>query len=295
MQYFIKHSKQALINFTHDQPIRLAATLSFITLFAIPPILIVITYFIGFIFGDEVANGKLFEELTDLIGAKGSILIEEVLTNFRNSFSNPSHSIIVVIIFIIAFTSFFSMLHNSINYIWRLRTKSSFLKIILDRVEVFVIIVLLGLLFTFSLTLDAGTAMIKEYIAANLPGFTFEILRALRFLVSFLSYLLTFAVIFKIMPDVHTHWNPIWQGAFLTAILFTIGKLLIRIGIGAFGIASLYGAAGSLVVFLLWVFYSALIFFYGVEYTKVVSMYKYKITELKKGAVVFEIRDVKNS
>ncbi len=288
--------KKSIIKYREDNPIKLAATLSFITLFAIPPILIMVITAIGFFIGEDFASGKIYKDLTELVGYKSAALIENVIKNYRVSGASTGRMIFTVFVFIVASTTFFAIIQNSLNYIWRVRPKPkyNFLKNIRDRALSFVIIFSLGSLFFASLFMDIAMAVLKDYLNAVLPDFTYIVLKTVRLLFSFTAFTITFAVFFKFLPDVRIKWRVTWMGAIITAILFTLGKYLIGFGLSHVYIESMYGTAGSVVVFLLWVFYSSLIFYYGAEITEQYAETFSKNIVPKKNAVEFEIKEIEH-
>jgi len=167
------------------------------------------------------------------------------------------------------------------------------LKILKDRLISFGIIFCLGLLFFISLVFDALIVVLKDYLNSVLPSYTYVILKTAKFLFSFSAATITFAFLFKFLPDVRIKWRVTWMGAIITAILFSIGKGLITFGLGEFGIASMYGATGTVVIFLLWVFYSALIFYFGAEITEQYALQTSKNIVPKNYAVSFKITEYK--
>lgn len=287
--------KYSIIKYKEDNPIRLAATLSFITLFAVPPILIMIISAIGFFVGEDFASSKIYQNLTQLIGQQSTQLIENIVQNYSDANTSPGRTAFTIIVFIVASTTFFAIIQNSLNFIWRVKPKPKYniLKNLRDRAISFIMILSLSILFVASLLMDASTAILKNYLNAVLPQFTYFVLNTVKLLFSFAAFTITFAVFFKFLPDVKIKWRVTWMGAIITAVLFTLGKFLIGFGLRHVYIATMYGTAGSVVVFLLWVFYSALIFYYGAEITEQYAEHFSKTIEPKRNAVEFEIKEKK--
>lgn len=285
--------KQTLQKFKEDNPIRLAATLSFITIFAIPPILIIITSSIGFFLGEDDVRGKLFSEMTNIIGVKAVNMIKDIVFHFRNTDKSIGRTIFTVLVFILASSMFFAVIQSSLNFIWRVRPKPkiNILKVLEDRLISFAIIFGLGILFMFSFFIDAAMAILKDYLSELLPEQTLTILHIIKYIVSFAMIVVIFAGLFKFLPDVIIKWRVTWVGAIITAIFFTIGKYLIAYGVSKSNIDSMYGAAGSMVILLLWVFYSALIFFFGAEITRQYANYFSVNIKPKSQAVKFEFKE----
>jgi membrane protein len=284
----------SIIKFKEDNPIRLAATLSFITLFAIPPILVMVIWAIGFFFGEDYASGKVYQDIGELVGSKAALVIEDTINNYRQAEATPGRTAFTIFVFVVASTTFFGIIQNSLNYIWRVKPKPKYniLKTLKDRLFSFVWIFSLSLLFLVSLFMDAAMAILKGYLNEVLPQFTYIVLKMIKTLFTFSAVTITFAVFFKFLPDVRIKWRVTWMGAITTAILFTLGKYLIGFGLSHVYIASIYGTAGSAVVFMLWVFYSALIFFYGAEVTEQYAEQYSKTIVPKRHAVEFVIKEL---
>ncbi len=286
--------KQTMQKFKEDNFIKLAATLSFITIFAIPPILIIITSTIGFFLGEDDVKGKLFSELTEIIGVNAVNMVKDIIFHFRHTDKSIGRSIFTVLVFILASSMFFAVIQSSLNFIWRVRPKPkiNFLKVLEDRLISFAIIFGLGILFMFSIFVDAAMAILKDYLSELLPEQTLTILHIIKFVVSFCMLVVIFAGLFKFLPDVIIKWRVTWVGAIITAIFFTIGKYLITFGLTKSNIDSMYGAAGSMIILLLWVFYSSLIFFFGAEITRQYAKYFSVNIKPKSQAVKFEFKEI---
>ncbi len=286
--------KQSLLKFKEDNPIKLAATLSFITIFAIPPILIIITSSIGFFLGEEDVRIKLFSEISAIIGPKAVNMIKDIVSHYMNVERSIGRIIFTVTIFILASSMFFAIIQSSLNFIWRVRPKPKYnlLKVLEDRLISFAIILGLGILFMLSLFVDATMPILKGYLNEILPGHTVTILHILKYIISFCIIVVIFAGLFKFLPDVIIRWRVTWAGAIITALFFTLGKYLIAYGLTKSHIDSMYGAAGSMVILLLWVFYTALIFFFGAEVTRQYANYIDVNIKPKSQAVRFEFKEI---
>ena len=280
-------------NYKKDDPVKLAGTTAFFTIFAIAPIFIIITSVLGFIFGQDTVSEKVLVELESLIGQEGTGFIETIVGNFRDTERNIQGTIIGVIIFLIASTTFFTILQNSLNFVWRIKSKprNNFLKALKDRVLSFGLIISIGFILLISLVIDGALGIFGDFLQGYIEGYALLLIRIINYIMSFGIMIIIFALIYKYLPDTLIEWRVIWVGAIVTAILFTAGKYLIGLGLGLSNIGVIYGAAGSAVVFLLWVFYSSLILFFGAEVTKqYAEYYNFKIKP-KDYAVEFEVSE----
>ncbi|MEX0967835.1 MAG: YihY/virulence factor BrkB family protein [Bacteroidia bacterium] len=280
----------------HD-PVRLAGTLAFWTIFALPPILIIIISIGGFFIGPEDFGDKVYDELNSLIGSQGTQTVRDIVKSYSSMERNVAGTIFGIIIFLMASSTFFVTIQNALNTIWQVKPKPvhNFLKFLQDRLLSFGMIISIGFLFLVSLMIDVAVALVSNHLSEVQPVVINILVRALHFIVTFGLEWLVFASIFKLLPDAKVKWRVVWVGAAVTALLFTVGKYLIGFGLGQSNLGSMYGAAGSVVILLLWVFYSALILFFGGEITKQYAAMIDKRIEPKDHAVLIETREVEQS
>ena len=273
---------------------RLAGTTAFFTVFAMAPIIIIIVSVVGILLGQEQIQEKVFTEVNKLIGEKGSQYMRNLVANYHDANRGVTGTIIGFIIFIFTSTTFFTVLQKSINSIWRIRAKPTrgILKSLKDRLRSFGLILILGFVMLVSLIIDAAISFSREFINDILPNLTFLLIKIGNFIVSFGIVMIIFAMIYKFLPDAKIKWNVTWAGSFITTVLFVIGKFIIGLILGYINISVMYGAAGSFVVILLWVFYSSIIFFYGAEITQQYAALYAKKIEPKDYAVKIEIKEV---
>jgi membrane protein len=278
-----------------DDPLRLAGTTAFFTIFALAPVLIIILSVTGILLEEEAIRVKVFEELEKLIGQQGTSYIISLVSNYPDIQKSYIGTIVGVIIFIIASTTVFVVIQRSINYIWRIRAKPryNFLKFLKDRLLSFGLILTLGFILMVSLFIDAGLSILKGYISQLMPDFTVFLIRVANFVFSFAITTLIFAMLYKFLPDAIIKWRVTWIGAVITAFLFIVGKTLIGLLLGKTDIGLMYGAAGSLVTILLWVFYSSMILYFGAEITQqYAEIYSHNIIP-KEHAVAIHINEIK--
>jgi membrane protein len=288
--------KRAARKYKKDNPLQLAGTTAFFAVFAMAPLIIIIISVTGILLGQEQIQTKLFDEINNVLGQQSTEYIQTIVENFQNRRTNIIASIIGFVIFIFISTTFFSVLQKSLNAIWGIRAKPkhNFLKTLYDRLISFGLILSLGFIMLVSLIIDAALSLFQDFMHQRFPDFTILLIEGGNFILSFGIIWLIFALIYRFLPDVHIKWKVTWMGALITTILFIVGKALIGFGIGSTNIGSIYGAAGSLVVILLWVFYSSMIFFFGAEITQqYAEMYSHTITP-KDFAVRIEIHEVIN-
>ena len=258
----------ATSSWVDDYAQSMGAALAYYTMFSIAPLLLIVISIAGLIFGADAARGEIFGQLQGLMGQQGAAAVQGLL----ESVSKPTDSIIATlvgaILLLIGATTVFGELQDALDRIWRApkRTKSGIWNLLRARLLSFGMIMGIGFLLMVSLVISAGLAALGKLWG---PLFAdWEILASvIDFLVSFALTTTVFAMIYKTMPRVQVDWADVWIGAAVTALLFTGGKFLIGLYIGKSGVTSGFGAAGSLVVVLVWVYYSAQIFLLGAEFT----------------------------
>jgi membrane protein len=261
--------KTATSSWVDDYAPSMGAALAYYTMFSIAPLLLIVIAVAGMIFGEEAARGEIFTQLQGMMGEEGAIAIQGMI----ESASKPSTSIIATVIgvalLIVGATTVFAELQSDLDRIWRAparKQSSGIWELLRSRLLSFGLILGIGFLLIVSLLASAALSALGNWWAP-LFGSWELLLQAFNFIFSFAIITTAFAMIYKFMPHVHIAWHDVWIGAAVTALLFTIGKLLIGLYIGKSGVASGFGAAGSLAVVLVWVYYSAQIFLMGAEFT----------------------------
>lgn len=263
--------KNTTLEFIDDNAIKLSAALAYYTIFALPPLLIIIITICGFFFGEEAVAGQLYGQINGLVGADAAIQIQEAIRNVKLSDSNLFVNIFGVAMLIIGASGVFAEIQSSINFIWGLSAKPNkgLKKFLQNRLMSFSMIVSLGFLMLVSLmvntTLDLVSSKLKYYFEEG----TVYLFYGINFIIVFFTITVLFAVIFRALPDGIIKWRDAFVGASCTAVLFMIGKFLISFYLGSSTIGTLYGAAGSVTIILVWVYYSAIILYFGAEFTKV--------------------------
>lgn len=247
----------------------MGAALAYYSLFSIAPLLLIVVSVAGLLFGEQAARGEILAQLTAVIGEESARTVNALLEDANRPQLGTISAIVGVLALVIGATTVFTALQASMDRIWRVpapATVSGWVNVLRSRLLSLGMILGLGFLLIVSLTLSAALAALGKWWA---PWFAEISLvgQAINTVVSFSMLAVLFAMIFKWMPRAHVTWRDVWIGAGVTAALFMVGKMLIEQYIGRSGLASSYGAAASLMLLLLWVYYSAQIFLLGVEFT----------------------------
>lgn len=245
------------------------AALAFYTLFSLAPILVLVIAVAGFFYGAEAARGQLLHELRGLVGTQGAETIQTVLAGAQNKESGRLATIIATVLLLVAATSAFAELKDSLDEIWGVPPPkdASWWDTVRTRVLSFGLILVLGFLLMVSLVVSAALAVVENYLGGMWKEAT-VIMGWVSSCISFLVIAVLFGVIYKLLPRIKLSWHDVTIGALGTAAMFTLGKFAIGLYIGNSGAASSFGAAGSLIALLLWVYYSAQIFFLGAEFAR---------------------------
>jgi membrane protein len=273
--------KRTVMQWLEDQPFQLASSLSYYTLFSLAPLLIIVIAIAGFVFGREAAQQQIVGAIQGMIGQQSAEAVQGMI---RNASNEPKTGMIATVVgvftLILGAGGVVGQLQTSLNTIWGVAPKSGqgIWGFVRQRFISYAMILGIGFLLLVSLVISAVVASLTQFIGSLFGGAEI-IAHVLDLLFSFVLTTALFAMIYKYLPDVRIQWRDVWIGAALTAVLFTIGKFLIGLYLGRSGVSSAYGAAGSLITVLLWVYYSSLIFFLGAEFTQVyASMYGSGVT-----------------
>ncbi|WP_292446446.1 YihY/virulence factor BrkB family protein [Methylibium sp.] len=261
--------KAAAVSWQEDYAPSMGAALAYYTMFSIAPLLLIAISVAGLVFGTDAARGEVFEQLEGLMGATGAKAVEGLLQSVNQPTTGTLATVIGSGVLVIGATTVFGELQTSLDRIWRApaRAESSGLwNLLRTRLLSFGMILCIGFLLMVSLVASAGLAALGKWWTPLFAGWEIT-LNVVNFLISFSLITGVFALIYKLMPRVRVEWRDVWVGAAVTAMLFTIGKLLIGLYIGKSGVASAFGAAASIVVVMVWVYYSAQIFLMGAEFT----------------------------
>jgi len=255
----------------HDAP-RLGAALAFYSLLSLSPLVVLVTAIAGLVFGRTIAQQQVLADARSIIGSSAVGVIQDAIASAQGSSSTTLASIIGLVTLLIGASGVFTELQDDLNMIWGLRSPSGggFRRLLRERFYSFGMVLAVGFLLVVSLVVSTVLAALGKFFSGYLP-LPESVLNIFNFLISLAGITVCFGLIFKYVPDTRVSWHPVWKGAAVTALLFTIGKSLIAIYLGRAAIGSPYGAAGSLVVLIAWVYYSAMIFLFGAEFTYVLS------------------------
>ena len=245
------------------------AALAFYTLFSMTPILVLAIAVAGYVFGAEAAQGEIVAQVQGLVGPNGAQAIQALLAAARDPVSGLVATLVASVLLLLGATSVFAELKGSLDEMWGIHKprQSAFSVLLRTRLLSFGMVLVLAFLLLVSLVVSAALAMLERY-AGGVLGSSAAALATTSSLVSFGVIACMFAVIYKTLPDASLSWRDVWIGAAFTAGLFSLGKYAIGLYLGNSGVASSFGAAGSVIALLLWVYYSAQIFFLGAEFTR---------------------------
>ena len=267
---FFKLLKESFQEWQQDKVSLLAAALAYYTVFSITPLLVIAIAIAGAVFGRDTARGEILAQINELVGQQGAEAIEMALTNANQPQLSSMASIISIVVLLIGASGVFAQLQEALNTVWNVKAKPNggIGQIIRKRLLSFGMVLAIGFLLLVSLLVSAILSGISKLEINLVPGFT-PFWELLNFVISLAFIAFLFALIYKYLPDVKIRWKDVWVGAIMTALLFTLGKYFIGLYLGRGSLGSAYGAAGSLIVFLAWVFYSAQILLFGAEFTQV--------------------------
>jgi membrane protein len=261
--------REAVECWINDYAPSMGAALAYYTLFSIAPLLLIVIGVAGLVFGDEAARGEIFEQLRDLMGDEGAAAVERLLQSADKPEGGAIATTVGIVMLLLGATTVFGELQNALDRIWRAPARKKakgWWNLLRSRLLSFGMILGMAFLLMVSLVLSAVVSTLGNLWGDALKGWE-TVAHLLDILISFGIITLMFAMIYKIIPQVHIRWRDVWIGAAVTAALFAAGKFLIGLYLGKSTVASAFGAAGSLVVMMVWVYYSAQIFLLGAEFT----------------------------
>lgn len=285
--------KEAIQIFSANDPLRMAGATAFFTIFALPPILVIITQVLGLIVNDQMIR-EVFKSLSSVIGKSSTVQITDTLKAIREMASNEYITIIGIVILIFVATNLFKIIKDSINQVWKIKmmAKQHFKGTMRSRWHALIIIVLTGFLFLISILMEGMQTYLKDIVEELLPWLANFLNSAFSHIFSIVIVTIWFVIIFRYLPDGLPSWRVAIAGALFTSILFNIGKFLLRVLLLQSNIDSLYGASAAIVLLLLFVFYSSLILYFGASFTQAWSEYKETPIHPKPGAVRYKWSEI---
>ena len=262
--------KETFSEWSKDKASRLAAALSYYTIFSVAPLLIIAVAVAGLVFGREAATHQLAAQAEGLLGAQGAEAIQTLLEHAGRTGAGIVATVVGVGTLLLGASGAFAQLQDALNTIWEVKPKAGrgLKGMLRDRFLSFSLVLVIGFLLLVSLVISAALAALGKYLSEALP-LSSAMIQGLNFAISFAATTFLFALIFKVLPDARIRWRDVWIGAAVTALLFSAGRLLIGLYLGRSSVGSAYGAAGSLVALLVWIYYSAQILLLGAEFTQV--------------------------
>jgi membrane protein len=264
--------KKSFNDFIDNKVFKLSAALAFYTIFSLPAMLIIIITVSDIFYGRAAIEGTLYHQMSEFVGSDAAMQIQQTIRGAALSDSSYFATIVGIITLVIGATSVFTEIQDSINHIWKLKAKpkgTGFLKMLINRLLSFSLVISLGFLLLVSLLINGLMDAFLTRLTQMFPDLTVIMVYAFNVLLTFGITSLLFGMIFKVLPDARISWKHVRAGAFTTAILFMIGKFLIGFYLGQSKLSSTYGTAGSVIVMLLWVYYSAMILYFGAVFTHV--------------------------
>ena len=257
--------------FKEDKVLKLSASLAYYTVFALPALALVLISVTGIFFGEDAMSGIIYKELHELIGQNAATQIQEAIKNTHLAGTSYAGTILGIITLLLSATGIFGEIQDSINRIWGLQAKPKrgLIKLLLNRIMSFSLILSLGFAMLVSLIINGILAALKEKLQVEFPGLNVNLLLLVDYAIQLITITYLFAIIFKILPDAKIKWRDVTIGALVTTLLFLIGKSLLAYFIARNASIEAYGAAGSIILILLWAYYSSAILYLGAEFTQV--------------------------
>lgn len=256
--------------FLDDRCLKLSAALAYYTIFSLAPLLVLIISLVSIFFGEEAIHGEIFSQINGLVGNEAAKQIQDMIKNVGLSGKTNTALIIGIVTLLLGATSIFVEIQDSVNIIWRVKPKpkKGWLKLVKDRLLSSSLVVSLGFLLLVSLIINGIVLAMSSQLTRFLPGIGVYIISAINLLISASVVAVLFGIIFKVLPDAKIDWKDVRLGAIFTALLFMLGRYVIGLYIETTGTSSTYGAAGSLIVILVWIYYTAAILYFGAEFTQ---------------------------
>lgn len=266
--------RQAVTEFLNDNGMKLSASLSYYTIFSLGPVLMIVIFLAGIFFGREAVEGKIYYQINGLIGNQAALQVQEIIRNIQSSHDNTAGAVFGVVVLLIGATGVFTEIQDSINYIWSIRAKpkKSYIKLLFNRLISFSLIVSFGFIIMVSLALHAVVDLLYEKLTHIFEDTIIVVFQGVNYILLFGLISVLFTIIFKVLPDAKVRWKDAYVGACFTGVLFMIGKFAIGYYLATSNVSVTFGAAASVIIILLWVYYTSIILFFGAEFTKVYTL-----------------------
>jgi Predicted membrane protein len=263
--------KQVFTEFFEDNILKYSASLAYYTVFSLAPVLIIIISICGLIFGKEAIQGQVYGQIKGLVGGSAALQVQDTIKNIHLTGHNFFATVISIIVLLIGATGIFGEVQDSLNKIWglRVKTRKTWWKLIINRLLSFSLIISIGFIMMVSLLLNAIVAAFGNFLGRYFSEFSVILVQMIDNVLTFIITTFLFSLMFKMLPDAKIKWKDVLIGGLITSVFFTLGKLAIGYYLGSSNIASVYGAAGSIMIIMVWVYYSSIILYLGAEFTKV--------------------------
>ena len=266
--------RDAGYEFIDDNAPKLSASLAYYTIFAVGPLLLVVITLLGFFYKKQYVTAQVFDKLGGTIGKSGAASLQNILQNISLQNHSSVFGVVGVSVLVFTATGIFTEIQGSLNYIWSIKAKPkrSWLKYLTDRLLSLGLIIGLGVLLLVSLLINLVIALVTDYLESFLGGSDVILINIANIALMYIISTFIFTVIYKVLPDARIHWKDALKGGAFTGVLFMIGKFLIGYYLGISGVGSAFGAATSIILLLTWVYYTAMILYFGAEFTKVYAL-----------------------
>ena len=273
-----KLTKLSVTDFFESNILKLSASLAYFTIFSIPGLLIIVIWVSDLFYGRDVVEGSVYTQIEGFVGRDAALSIQDTIRNATAGSGSNFATIVGLIALIIGGTSVFSEIQDSINRIWRLKAKPKkgfgILKLLFNRLLSFSMIITLGFILLVSLAINGSMDFLLDHLVARYPNITVALVYILNLALTYVITAFIFAAIFKVLPDARIKWKHVRIGACVTAFLFMLGRFVITYYLGHNRMTSAYGAAGSIIIVLLWVYYSSIILYFGAVFTHAYVIFK---------------------
>ncbi len=293
LPFLVSLFKDAFLLLKRNDPLRLASSAAFFTLFSLPPILILLISVLGSLFSNALITGELFDRLRGVMGEKVASQVELILINFLELQGNGLAAALSFLFLMFVATTLFAVIQNSLNQLWsiRLRGQQHMGQALSNRFRALLMIFSSGLLFLASLVVETGLTFMNEHYTLVTVDFQVGLFRMINRLVALVIEMAWFAIILRFLPYALMPAKAVWVGAAVTALLFLVGKLVLVQVLVNSDLSSLYATSGSIVVLLLFIFYSALIFFFGASFTRVYARHLGQPLPLQSFATYYQVQE----
>jgi membrane protein len=283
--------KQTVKEFIRDNPMNYSSSIAFYLIFSLPAISIITLFIAGAAYKDQVVQQNMMQQIQLLFGAQSAETMNLIFANVNATGTTLVAKVFGVGMIIFSATTVFISLQNGLNSVWGIKSKPKrdVLKFFINRLLSFAMVISIGFLLLVSLVLNTFISVFNNLLTDWFSGITSYIIPGTNLILSLVIITVVFAMIYKILPDARVRWADVWVGAFVTTLLFLLGKYLIGFYLGTSSLSTTYGAAGSLVLLLIWVYYSSIIIFVGAEFTYVYSKEVGHQIRPDKNAVIVDV------